>query len=372
VRYAIDAAQAAGRALAWEEEIEHYGAALRALDEDASDDDATRCRILLAMASAQVTLGDLNPKPAYARVAAIAKRHRWGHVLASAAVGSARVFEYGVVDRDAIALLEDALVLLGDEDGPERARVLGRLAETLYHLPGSVARRDTLSREALEVAYSGRIPLLMELGDIGAASADIETLARLVADLRLGGSYNDMETARFRATQAMLAGRLDDSERLARTAHNGYARIGDPDAERIFTAQLLPIRLEQERGGELVQPISALSQRLPDLSIWRCALCLLHARVGRADEARAELRTLGEKSLRGRGPEQRLAGRSHSPGRGLRRPWRARARGHARAAPPSVRRPQRPDPPWHRCARPDCQGARPTRRQPRALGRGAG
>jgi hypothetical protein len=158
VRWAIAAAVEAAAAYAWEQEVAHHETALRVLDETASLDDATRCRILLALADRWVTIGG-DYKAACVRAADVATRHGWTHVLGEAAWTIARGYQYGVVDPAALALLEHALAALGKQDSPWRARVLGRLADTLAVDGRQPERREALSREGLEVARRLNDPL---------------------------------------------------------------------------------------------------------------------------------------------------------------------------------------------------------------------
>jgi DNA-binding SARP family transcriptional activator len=343
VAYHVAAAQASYRALAYEDEIDHYVAALHLLDEAGSADDALRCRILLEVGDREVSLGG-DVRDRVVRAADLARRHGWADVLARAAVLHARIAEHGHVDRTSIRLLEDALAALGDEESPARARALSRLAEALYDEPGTREHRDALSRQALAMArrvgddevlmgvihsriraisdpdstdeqlalaaeglelapriedrawafglYLIRSALFMQRGEPAAARAEFAALDALVSELRLRGTYNDAERAMLEATHRLISGDLDGAERLAHEAHDIFARLDDPDAEYVLTAQLLPIRLEQGRGDELGGAIARWAARSERSFPWKALLALLHLRGGRQAQARRELHAL--------------------------------------------------------------------------------
>src|SRR3954454_14148651 len=134
--------------------------------------------------------------------------------------------------------------------------------------------------------------LAHDTGHTAAASADIDALARLVGALGLSGNYNEADIARLRATQTLLAGHLEESERFARAAHERFTGVGEPDADKVLAAQLLPVRIEQNRGPELAEAIEACATRSPAVAVWNAALCRLHALAGRTRQARDELRAL--------------------------------------------------------------------------------
>jgi DNA-binding SARP family transcriptional activator len=351
VRHHVAAAEASARALAYEDQIGHYDLALAVLDEAGpGTDDEARCRILLAVAEREVNLGaDFRSRVRLA--AEIAERHGWADVLAEAAVAHGRVAEYGRVDRATIDLLERALALLGDEDGPAKARVLGRLAEAMYYDGEAPERRHELSRRALEMArraaqtghdrgvlrdgevligvlssrgralagpdnieeqlaladealelaprladpqwplgaHAARAVLHRYRGQLAAARGDIDALETLVDELRLRETYWDAELQRARAGEALLAGDLEEAERRARHSGAILARIGDPDAEHLLVALLLAIRLRQGRADELAAAIAERAARPDAPPAWAALLGLIHLRAGRGNDARRQL-----------------------------------------------------------------------------------
>ena len=61
-------------------------------------------------------------------------------------------FEFGRPDVEGIALLERALAMLGEHDSAWRARVLGRLADSLRDVVDDAERRRRLAADALAMA----------------------------------------------------------------------------------------------------------------------------------------------------------------------------------------------------------------------------
>src|SRR5207248_614922 len=66
----------------------------------------------------------------------------------------------GVVDRQLVRHLEEALTVLGSRDGALRVRLLGRLAVALLYT-GEEQRRSSLSQEAVETARRLGDPLTL-------------------------------------------------------------------------------------------------------------------------------------------------------------------------------------------------------------------
>jgi hypothetical protein len=345
VRHALAAAGAAATALAYEEEIGHLLDALRVLDEAGSDDDETRCDLLLDLADRQLFIaGDV--KGSAERAAEIARRHGWSDRLARAAVEHARIAEYGVVDRMSVALLEQALDALDETDSPLRARALARLAVTLMNDPAARERARELSGAAVAMArrlddpllrldtmtthatvnagpdtleddlrlleemrelslefgnrihrfegFVDRIRILIQLGRLSVAEleAAANELDGLVRKQHRQGTYFDADAHNLRALLATLTGDLVCADAHADRSRAILAKVGDPDVDYVHTALLAPIRLAQGRAAELVETVEPWVRGSPHLTSWRAVLALAHVRVGRIDDAQLELRAL--------------------------------------------------------------------------------
>ncbi len=266
---ALRAAAAAMRALAYED-----AAALceRALDDPPADRHA---ELLLSLGEARLRAGE-GAREAFAEAAALARAGGAPELLARAALGfSGLGVTIIAVDREAVALLEEALAALA-QGHPLRARLIGRLAiETYYasapatrkrlgdeavQLAGDRDRFDALNArhaalwsadyldERLETAtemlalakepereLQARNWLVldhMEGADLDAARDEIDAHAALASHLRLP-AYT-WWAPMWRATLAILEGRFDEADalvaELARSTHpNGvlYAEIQD-------------------------------------------------------------------------------------------------------------------------------------------------
>jgi hypothetical protein len=75
-------------------------------------------------------------------------------------------------------------------------------------------------------------------------------------------------------------------------AHAKLDRFGDPTAAHMLAAHLLPLRLLQDRGEELVPTVAAWVRASPAKGLWRAPLLLLDLRGGRHDRAADALAAL--------------------------------------------------------------------------------
>ena len=255
-----------------------------------------------------------------------------------------RAFEFGRPDVEGIELLERALAMLGEHDSAWRARVLGRLADSLRDVADNAERRRRLAADALAMARRtgdgralatalgaqceaiagpdtvnqqlaliaeslhviesfeldpdwdlsirrDRVILLLSV-DPRQAFDELERLAERVAVHRFEQSYNGAQVSQLRAARAVIEGRLDEAERLAAASRVLFEGIGDPDWLRFHTAVMLIVRFEQDRAEEIVDRVAELVGPLPAHTIWRAAQCRLDARAGRHEAARNELAAL--------------------------------------------------------------------------------
>src|SRR5205823_3488775 len=138
VTKAVDYARRAGdyalKQLAYEEAAGHYGRALHALEQAEEPDAGLACELLLALGEALLQTGDRAQGAEVAsRAAALARDRRDAERLARAAI----LHEFlnwrpwQVAEED-VALLEEALAVIGKDDSLLRARLLVRLANALY------------------------------------------------------------------------------------------------------------------------------------------------------------------------------------------------------------------------------------------------
>ena len=315
--YARRAAELAERRLAFDDAVRWFERALEALDFGAARDDALRGELLVGLARTRWIVGDrVGARAPADAAAALARRSGRSELLARAAL----VFWVrgaSLQDRHpgALALLEEAERALRGSDGPLRAEVLARTAEHLWIDPSAAARTVALCEEALDLARAAGRPetlysvhyctLFAIWPELSAArrralADELSVLSERVADpgARIEASVlhltclveageleaADAEISRFegeierfevpsffrwygplyRAMRAVLAGRLEEGERLAFESFGLAQRAHVYDAPRAFAAQLFQIRTDQGRLDELEGPIREMTQRHPD------------------------------------------------------------------------------------------------------------
>jgi tetratricopeptide (TPR) repeat protein len=138
---------------------------------------------------------------------------------------------------------------------------------------------------------------LLELGDIDAAERELATLERVADALHqrapgyLGG-YPGYLAVVARAGYAHLQGRLEDFEALA---HEALALGLESHAEmamQAFGAQMLALRYQQGRLGELVEAVRGFSEQHSEHPGWGCGLAWAYAQLDRCSDARRELDAL--------------------------------------------------------------------------------
>ncbi|HWE10796.1 MAG TPA: AAA family ATPase [Solirubrobacteraceae bacterium] len=344
IRYALQAGEQATAMLANEEAAEHYARALAVLERCDPEDMIRRCDIMLRLGEARVRSGE---RPLAWRVfretAVLAGRLGDSVSLARAAIGASRRYLQppGLVDEELIALLERALEITPEERTLTRLVLLSRLCGALYFSdrrermrslsdqataiaagrddpqatalaaaarrraywePGQLERRLADSTELLRAAReSSDIELtlqghawlvvdLLEMGDRKGVEVQIEAFARGAQRLRQPLYVWNAEL--WHAMIALLDGRLDESEQLAAAALSGGIRTEGITAPQYYAIQMMAVRREQGRMGELEGPARELVSSNPDRAAWRAGLATILIESGRYAEAQAELDVL--------------------------------------------------------------------------------
>ena len=147
IDFALAAARRADRMLAWEEAAQHYRAALRARELAGAIDDAVRAELLLALGASEDRAG-LEEEARETFQAAIRTARQLGDaiLLTRAALGVAGPWSaLSRSDPGRVALLDEALEALPEDDSPLRARLLARMSLELYYA-GEPELRLSLSR----------------------------------------------------------------------------------------------------------------------------------------------------------------------------------------------------------------------------------
>jgi tetratricopeptide (TPR) repeat protein len=347
VEFSVRAGDRAAGLLAYEDAARHYARALRLLPMLEHADGEQRCAVLLRLGDVLWRAGnDQQARRSFEEAAAVASRLGAAEMLARAALGhvagAGLVGGAGVTGWDGetthVHLLEQALAALPEGDSSLRAQVLARLAAALYQRADQADRRAALCDQAvgmagrlgdpqallvalyarhwatlapdllgvrlanaaqmLDVAVTvgdeaaaflarhARLHCLLERCDVAGVDAELEAMADL-AD-RTRQPFHQWRTANARAMRALLEGRLEEAERLAR----GALEIGGLRQSEYVTylfehAVLVAIRWMQGRLGELREAIRFHGERYSSLARWRNALVAVEL----ADEqaARAEV-----------------------------------------------------------------------------------
>jgi len=343
--YSVRAGEQAMGLVAYEEASAHFERALQAYALQDHADIARRCELLLVLGTAQSRSGESRAaRETFLRAAGLARRSGSAERLAHAALGYGAGlggFEFGRVDDDLVALLEEARAALGGEDGPLHARVLGRMATELYFsdrleervalaaesvaMARRVGDRATLastlsarfltllgpddSDERLQIAadvivlgeevrdrelvlrgHVWRVLSLMELGDWVGAEIELAVHARLSDELR--DPLHLWYVPLFAASRALLQGRLREAERFAAEAFAVGRGPQAQNAAQLYAVQLFALRAEQGRLQEVEQSLKEFGRRYPAAPVWRAAAAFALAVLGRLDEARRAFRAL--------------------------------------------------------------------------------
>jgi tetratricopeptide (TPR) repeat protein len=346
VSYATRAGERAFRLLAYEDAAAHFERALKAL-RVAGGDRRLRCELLLALGEAQDRAGDTEAaRRTFEHAADAARELGDPEALGRAAIGFggqwALVLTAGVADESLRGLLEEALVVLADDESALRAKVLGRLGLCLRFAGGrergavlseqavAMARRTgdsatlaytlcnrhaallgpdnhevrlataneilalagaTANRELALRGHAFRAYDLLEIGDVAGVDRELEAHARSARELRR--PFDLWLSATCSVMRALLDGRFDEAERASTVATAMARRVPGQEAAAENTAMSFAIQqyvLRRARGGleRLAASIEHAVERYPAVPAWRVALAQLYFLVGRETEARRE------------------------------------------------------------------------------------
>jgi DNA-binding SARP family transcriptional activator len=345
VRYARRAGDRALALLAYEEAARLYDTALDALALAGSRDENARCELLLSLGEAESVGDSLAAKKAFLEAAGIARGLDLGRELARAAAGYGGRYMHARAGGDdrLVPLLEEGLAALPEEDVELRARLLARLAGALRDEP-SRDRRDALSREAVELARRTRNPTALAsaldgravailapdtvaeslalgselrevaeqigdrervvhghldrfvaqvtVGNVAEAEVDLAAAGRIVHELRQPAQLWQVFAAQ--AMLALAAGRLTEAAELVPQAFALGERAQPEMAVPVYRLQRYTLSDFRGRLEEDELAICDLIAAYPARVTFRCALALLHARLGRLEEAKRVLDELAK------------------------------------------------------------------------------
>ncbi|MGH7857169.1 MAG: hypothetical protein ACREQY_07520, partial [Candidatus Binatia bacterium] len=242
-----------------------------------------------------------------------------------------------------VRLLEEALAALPVEDSPLRAKLLSRLATTLYWKPGSHERRRALVRDAVEMAErlgdsgalvvalinkrtalmgpgdaeerladatrvlqlvpetgdrerelqarESRLYDLLELGDAASADVEIERIEELARDLRQPCYLADAEM--IRAMRTLMDGRLDEGGDSAARALALNQQVRPEIAITLYGSQMYQtVWREKGRLAELETGMKAILDQVGPMPAASSGLAFVRSEQGKREGARAEFERL--------------------------------------------------------------------------------
>ncbi len=322
--------------LAHHEAAHFYHRALGLLETANASDLQRRCALLVRLGMAQRAAGEARHRATLLAAAHLAQQLGNTELLVRAALANNRGWESrtGAVDAERVAVLEAALGALDERDGAPRAMLLATLAAELTYA-GDRRRRVALSDAALAMArrvgdpatlahvlkvrshtiwepatsaerlantaehmaivaqlddplarwYASatRPQTCMEAGDIVEVDRHLEILWQLTQEL--GQPHLRWAATINRAWRALLAGRLAEAEKLATEAYQAGDASGEGDALAYYAAQLLAIRFDQGRLGELIPVLEQAVAENPGIPGFKACLALAYNEDGRREQA---------------------------------------------------------------------------------------
>jgi tetratricopeptide (TPR) repeat protein len=326
---------------AYEESARHFAMGLE-VAEDADAEPAVRADLLLCQAGAETRAGDARvARRTIERVVALIGTDDPAR-LATAAVTYAGAgarslwVDAGAVNERSIALLEQALDALPDDDGELRARALSALGQALQFEPNAQTRRAALSADAvamarrlgdpallgdvlcdrfraiwspqtvteritiaceviaiatavednrmLEAGHTQHAFVLLEVNDLAALRAAAAASEILIEGLRdpLG-----LELAEFRrGGMAIAEGRLDEAEAHVLEAFRRGQDTRDPNAFTMLAFATGTLRLIQGRAAEVMGAVLHLREFFPAIDFAAEAiLAMVYADSGLHEQA---------------------------------------------------------------------------------------
>jgi tetratricopeptide (TPR) repeat protein len=159
----------------------------------------------------------------------------------------------------------------------------------------------TLARRAANLelqlqAHAWLVVDLLELGDADAVDAQIAAFTAGAEQLRQ--PLYLWQASVWRAMRALLQGSLAQAEELAAEALAAGGPAEGVTATQYYAIQLLAIRREQGRLGELEQAARQMVASNPIRPAWRAALATMLWESDRLEEAREELEQLAREDFR--------------------------------------------------------------------------
>lgn len=333
VPYAISAGDEAVERLAPADGVRWYREALDLLGP--AGDRAQRCDLEIRLGNAERRADDLAYLPRLLRAAEEARAIGRDDLLVAAALARYRGFQISGadVDPEQLALLEGALAVVGDEDSPDRARLIAAVASELrfsgdaayversreaiavarrtgdvatlidvlswssLDTPASFVERRGIAEEVMRLTEARDDPMRrfwalvqvlttwLTLGDIHAARASAAEL--MATATRLGNPQTRWIAMLWAVQIASTTGDLVEAERLTNEAFALSLEAGRHDGMLYFGSQIMAVRFQQGRAAEILPLIEQAVAEYPRVPGFRSVLAFAAARSGDLDLARS-------------------------------------------------------------------------------------
>ncbi len=310
IDYARQAADAALAALAPDDAVRYFSQALQLFDQDRAPDPVLKVDLLIGLGTAQRQAGVVGFRETLLDAAGQARDLGSTDRLVMAALANNRGLftSLGVVDIDKVVMLESALDTMPREDSNDRALLIATLCNELTH--GSpLEQRRRLATEAKDMAWRLADPAtivqvlnLIEqpleapptLDERVADTIEALRLARVLADPyhlffaavyrrisainsgdgQIGAECLDLMqslseglrqpilmwiSAFHEAAEALVVGDPERAEELSSRALEVGTECGQPDALSFYGSQMVIVRHQQGRLGELVPVVEAVA-----------------------------------------------------------------------------------------------------------------
>jgi hypothetical protein len=340
LHYALRAATAATRRLAYEEAVGHLDRALH-IQANSGVEPGPRMRLLLAKGEALSHAAEVaRARATLFEAVTLARELGASDVIVQAAKLVAALPESGNVDREQIGLLREALAAMAQDD-PERAYLLSLLAkcctyatdsaarealaftaleqspkitdlrlraETLqqcHHAlaePVHLGRREKIGEElallghrsgdhmALWYAAASQVQNCLERGDFTGVDRAISVIEGLATQMR--EPRFRWYLAVFRGMRHYVAGRLDAAQEMALSALNMGACVGEGTARHAYCMQVTGWLRVLGRTSDCELVVREMMLRYPALSGWRLWHVALEADRANNEPARRLLAQL--------------------------------------------------------------------------------
>ena len=179
-------------------------------------------------------------------------------------------------------------------DPPTVVRTLNLVCDPLQ-VPSTLTERVVDAREAAELAEALDDPDLRfwtsayarmaaaQAGDFAWSRRCLDSMRTVVSGLRQPVML--WVTLFNEVAEELLTGNPDQAERLATAALAVGSESGQPDAWSFYGAEMIGIRSQQGRLGELVPMIEQMTEANPNLVVFRATLAAGYLQAGDLDGA---------------------------------------------------------------------------------------